>query len=400
MDSNHRSRETTDLQSVAFDRSATLPNVGNITQRFTLRNCLLIIVKLTNNTKKHKLTFMELFLAILMFVGGIILIVKGGDWFVDSSTWIARAAKIPTFIIGATIVSFATTLPELLVSVLASVEGKNDMAIGNAVGSVIANTGLIMAIAFAFMSLITPRKNYWQQCLLLILSATVLWLGCLQGTLSIWASVILLLICIIFIAINVIQGRREISAAKNKITNEPLATQSTEQKIEPQSATKEEVLINKKTIFKNIFFFFLGAAGVILGSNFLVNGGSTIATTLGIPERLIAITLVAVGTSLPELVTTITAIRKKEGSLSAGNVIGANIIDLTLILPICSFISHDSFVVSKQSLLIDFPFCLGIALIAVMPMLLKQRTYKWQGILMLIAYVSYLTISAILPGLI
>lgn len=344
---------------------------------------------------------MELTLAIIMFIAGIVLIIKGGDWFVDSATWIARAAKIPTFIIGATIVSFATTLPELIVSVVASVEGQNDMAIGNAVGSVIANTGLIMAIAFTFMNLVTPRKTYWKQCLILILSAMVLWFGCIQGVLNLWASIVLLLICISFVAVNIIQGRH--AANKNKtettLVTEPMPKQTTvtNEKVE-KPKQEEPIVINKKTIFKNIFFFLLGAACVILGSNFLVNGGSTIAAKLGIPERLVAITLIAVGTSLPELVTTITAIRKKEGSLSIGNVIGANIIDLTLILPICSFIAHDSFTVSQQSLMIDFPFCLGIALIAVAPMLIKQRTYKWQGILMLITYVTYLTISAILPN--
>ncbi len=348
---------------------------------------------------------MELFWAILMFVAGIILIIKGGDWFVDSATWIARAAKIPAFIIGATIVSFATTLPELLVSILASVEGQNDMAIGNAVGSVIANTGLIMALAFTFMSMTTPRKAYWQQCLLLIASATVLWLGCIQGILNLWASIVLVLICVVFVAINIVQGRREIKTAKAnaEIVTEPMAKEQTTVTIENKSTEEKsdnQITINKKSIALNIFLFFLGAACVILGSNFLVNGGSTIAEKLGIPERLVAITLVAVGTSLPELVTTITAIRKKEASLSAGNVIGSNIIDLTLILPICSFVAHDSFTVSQQCLMLDFPFCLGIVLLAVLPMLIKQRTYKWQGILMLIAYIGYLTVSAVLPALI
>ena len=337
---------------------------------------------------------MDLFLAILMFTVGIILIIKGGDWFVDSASWIARAAKIPAFIVGATIVSFATTLPELIVSIVASIEGQNDMAIGNAVGSVIANTGLIMAIAFTFMGLSTPRKAYWQQCIILILSAGILWLGCLQGILTLWASIVLLLICIVFVTVNIIQGRRETKAVS-------AITEHTDKAL-PDEQTKpaEAVVVNKKTIFKNICFFLLGAVGVILGSNFLVNGGSTIAEKLGIPERLVAITLVAVGTSLPELVTTITAIRKKQGSLSAGNIIGANIIDLTLILPVCSFIAHDSFTVSRQSLIIDFPFCLGIALLAVIPLLWKQRSYKWQGILMLLCYLAYLVISAVLPGLI
>lgn len=324
---------------------------------------------------------MQLALAIGIFIIGIVFIVKGGDWFVDSATWMARAAKIPTFIVGATIVSFATTLPELIVSLIASVENKNDMAIGNAVGSVIANTGLIMAIAFTFISISTPRKNYWPQCLLLLGSATVLWLGCLSGAMSLWASIILLLICVMFMVLNIVQGRRAVATTTTDVTT---------------AAPSETIIINKKTIAKNIVLFLVGAAGVIVGSNFLINGGSTMAEFLHIPERLVAITLVAVGTSLPELVTTVTAIRKKEGGLSVGNIIGANIIDLTLILPICSFVAHDSFTVSAQYLMIDFPFCLAFSLLALVPLLGKQRSYRWQGILMLLGYLAYVIVSAVL----
>lgn len=342
---------------------------------------------------------MELFWAIVIFALGMLLIIKGGDWFVDSATWIAKAAKIPAFIVGATIVGFATSLPELVVSVVASIQGKNDMAIGNAVGSVIANTGLIMAIALTFMILTTRRKDYWQQCLLLIACCVVLWTGCLQGTLSIWASLIMILICIAFIAISIIQGRQGIKDTTDKIINEPLF-QEVNIEAEEKQVTKQDdvIVINRKNIFKNIFFFFLGATCVILGSNFLIDGGSTIAIIIGIPERIIAITLVAVGTSLPELVTTVVALRKKEGGLMAGNIIGSNIMDLTLILPICSFASMDSFAVSKQSLMIDFPFCLAFSLIVVIPMLWKQKTYRWQGILLLLGYVAYLTVSSVVVG--
>ena len=366
---------------------------------------------------------MELFLAILMFAAGIVLIIKGGDWFVDSATWIAKAAKIPSFIIGATIVGLATSLPELIVSIVASVQGKNDMAVGNAVGSVIANTGLIMAIALIFMTLTTPRKDYWQQSLLLIATVTMVWLGSLTGSLNIWASIIMILICIVFIAVSIIQGRRGEASAANTantqinvknaieasissettiaeekiITKELSIEESTMNNNQVKKNEKDEpIVVNKKNIFKNIFFFLVGAACVIFGSDFLIDGGSTIATTLKIPERIIAITLVAVGTSLPELVTTIVAIRKKEGGLMAGNIIGSNIIDISLILPICSFVAHDSFAVSHQSIVIDMPFCLAFSLVMIVPMIWKQRSYKWQGILLLIGYVAYLTLSAVL----
>lgn len=151
---------------------------------------------------------MNIFWAIVMFIAGIIMLVKCGDWFVAAASWIARAIKIPPFIVGATIVSFATTLPEMIVSLLASVQGKNDMAIGNAVGSVSANTGLIMALAFVFMTVSTPRKDYWKQITLLLLASAVLWAGCLTGTLTLWASIVLIIIFILAITANIFDARR------------------------------------------------------------------------------------------------------------------------------------------------------------------------------------------------
>ncbi len=330
---------------------------------------------------------MELFGAIIILLIGLILIIKGGDWFVDSASWIAHAAKIPTFIVGATIVSFATTLPELIVSVLATIQDKNDMAVGNAIGTINANAGIILAISLSFMSIVTPRKNYWQQCLLLVVSSLTLWLGCLSTSLNIWISLILLIMYFIFISINLFQGRLETKNQKDVILDTTLIIEDKKTK---------RIIVNRRTVIKKIIFFILGAIGIVLGSNLLINGGSTIAESLGVPERLIAITLVAIGTSLPELVTTITAIRKKEASLSIGNIIGANIFNITLILPICSLIAQDAFNISQQTLIIDFPFCLLFSLIATIPLLWKQRTYHWQGILMLITYVAYLTISIIL----
>lgn len=311
---------------------------------------------------------MNMILAVVLFILGIALVIKGGDWFVDAASFIARAANIPSFIVGATIVSFATTMPEMIVSVMASLEGKNDMAVGNAVGSVTANTGLIMGLAMVFMIIVTPRKEYLKQCIMLVLAGSVLWIGSLSGTLASWASVVLIIIFIAFMAFNVI-------AAKG------------------QKDDEEKPVVTKNDVIKNIILFVVGAAGIVLGSNFLIDGGSAIATALGVPERVIAVTMVAIGTSLPELVTTITAIRKKESSLSVGNIIGANIIDLSLILPVCTFVSSGKFAVSAQCLNIDFPACIGICLIAVLPMIVKEKAYKAQGVLLLVAYLAYLVVT-------
>lgn len=311
---------------------------------------------------------MNMLISVILFVVGIILVVKGGDWFVDAASFIARAANIPSFIVGATIVSFATTLPEMIVSVMASLSGKNDMAVGNAIGSVTANTAMIMALAIVFMNIVTPRKTYLKQCVLLVVASAVLWVGCLSGTVAPWASVVLIIVFVTFMVTNVMVAKGEPS-------------------------TDEKLTVTKNDIIKNIALFVVGAAGIVLGSQCLINGGSAIATALGVPERVIAVTMVAIGTSLPELVTTITAIRKKESSLSVGNIIGANIIDLSLILPVCTFVSSGKFAVSKQCLQIDFPTCLLVCVVAVLPMIIKEKAYKVQGILLLAIYVAYLFVT-------
>ncbi|MGN1001467.1 MAG: calcium/sodium antiporter [Oscillospiraceae bacterium] len=311
---------------------------------------------------------MGIWISVILFVIGILLVMKGGDIFVDAASWIARAAGVPTFIIGATIVSLATTMPEMIVSIIAAAEGSNDMAIGNAVGSVTANTGLIMATAMVFMTVLLPRKKYLPQCLLLIAAAAVLWIGSNGSSLELGFSVLLFIIFVTFMALNLSNARAEMGDT-------------------------EKEHHSGKAVALRVLLFVLGAAAIVVGSDLLVDHGQVLAVALGVPERVIAVTLVAIGTSLPELVTTLTAIRKKESGLSVGNIIGANIIDLTLILPICSFVADGELTISQQSAGIDMPACLLITLLAIVPMLLRQKASRLQGVLLLLAYGAYLVIT-------
>ena len=309
---------------------------------------------------------MDMFLCLMLFAAGIALVVKGGDAFVDAAGWIAKAMDIPTFIIGATIVSLATTMPEMIVSVMAAAGGKVDMAIGNAVGSVIANTGLIMAVAMVAMSIPCSRKKYLPQCLLLIAASAVLLVGCRDGRLSILWSFALIAIFLLFMGENLRRAKSEMKSAQDH-----------------QS-------VDRKALAGNVGKFLLAAAAIILGSRFMVDNGSRIAYLLGVPERIVALTLVAIGTSLPELVTTLTAIVKKESALSIGNIIGANIIDLSLILPISSLAAGEPLPVSAQSLKMDLPACLLISLMAMLPLMLRERASKLQGAVLMAAYGLYL----------
>ena len=318
---------------------------------------------------------MHLFITILVFAVGLVLIIKGGDLFVDAASWMAEVSRIPKFIIGATVVSLATTLPEMLVSVFAAFDGKVDMAIGNAVGSVTANVGLIMSISVLFMPGSVNRRSYFLKSMLLIGTVCTLYLLCFGGSLEVLPSTLLLGIFVLFIIENILSAKSSMDLDV-KTTNSKSKSKSRE-------------------IGLNVIKFILGTVGIVLGAELLVDTGSELARLFGVSEAVISVTLVAIGTSLPELVTTVTAIIKKQSSLSIGNIIGANIIDLTLILPICSLISNGSLPVGTQSIALDIPICITVVVLGLVPMLVRGKFTRGQAVFMLGIYCGYLAVLAI-----
>lgn len=309
---------------------------------------------------------------LLLFTAGLVLIIKGGDLFVDAATWIAEASGIPKFIIGATVVSFATTLPEMLVSVFAALEGNADIAVGNAVGSVTANTGLIMCLSLVCLNCAMTRKQFGVKAGILLATIVVLFGFTRDGQLSVFESAVILVFFAIFLAENLIAGRRE---QENEAS---------------ESDTRAK--IDAKTMAINIAKFVFGAAAIVLGAQLLIDNGSALARMLNVPDSIIAATMIAIGTSLPELVTTITAIRKKQSSLSVGNIIGANIMDLTLIMPLCALIQGKSMIVERQGMLLDIPACLVISAAALIPALISGKFKRWIGYLIGGLYIVYLII--------
>ena len=310
---------------------------------------------------------MQTGLVILLFVVGLVLIIKGGDWFVDSAVFIANLTGIPKFIIGATIVSVATTLPELTVSVTGVIDGELDLAVGNAVGSVTANIGLIMGISLVCIPAVIKRSQFWLKGTLMSAAALLLWILCKDGTLHMLPSFALFALLAVYVWDN-------IRDAKNDVGSD------------------EREIVDKKDLPKQLVMFFIGIAAIVCGSKLLIEYGSELALLLGVPSAIIGVTMVAIGTSLPELITTLTAIRKRESSMSIGNIIGANIIDLAMIQPICSVVSDGKLTIAEQSYALDMPICFAMTLIAVLPPLIKGKLYRWQGILMLALYAVYVVI--------
>lgn len=314
----------------------------------------------------------SLFMVLLLFAAGLLCIIKGGDLFVDAASWIAEASGIPKFIIGATVVSFATTMPEMLVSIFAALEGNADIAVGNAVGSVTANVGLIMCVALICMECAMTRKQFGVKACLLLAAILALFGFTRDGQLSVLESVLILVIFVGFLIESLIAARQE---------------QGSE-----LPAQEGRPKIDKKSVLLNIGKFLLGAAGIVLGAQLLIDNGSALARMLGVPDAVIAATMIAIGTSLPELVTTLTAIKKKQASLSVGNIIGANIMDLTLIMPLCAVIQGKPMTVERQGMLLDIPACLIICAAALIPALVQGKFKRWIGYLIGGLYIAYLII--------
>ena len=312
---------------------------------------------------------MEVFLMYFLFVVGLVCIIKGGDWFVDAAAWLAEVSGIPHFIVGATVVGFATSLPEIIVSVIAAAQGDVDMATGNAIGSVTANTGLIMGISLVFMPLAIKLKEYLPKILLLIVSIIAVWAFGVSGEISVIASITLCALFAFFVYENIKSAKSQLSANNEQ---------------------DEKAEITKAIVAKKIFLFVIGCAGIIVGSELLVNYGTEIAASLGVPTRIISLSAVAIGTSLPELVTTISAITKKQSSLSVGNIIGSNIIDITFVLPPCMIAYGKNLPVSAGTIWVDLPVLFGLSAIAFVPTIITKKFMRWQGVLLLTAYVGYL----------
>ena len=315
------------------------------------------------------------------FIIGLFLIIKGGDIFVDSATQAAKMLKIPNFIIGATIVSIATTLPEIIVSVQATVAKNVDMAVGNAIGSVTANTALILGLFITFMPFEIKRRDVFFKGISMILAIISLIIGCVitkKQTLQFkgeskeyyFLSALGVTLLISVFAVFIFENIKSIKNDENDKT----------------FTVKEKVLCTVLFVF--------GAIGIVIGARLLVSQGTQIAKNLHISQRVISVIAVAIGTSLPELVTALSALKKKSGTLSAGNILGANIIDLTLILPLCSLISiargSGELAVSASSVSMDMKICLIVICIAVLPTIITQKFQRWQGILLLLTYGGYI----------
>lgn len=310
---------------------------------------------------------------VIFLIIAIFLVVKGGDYFVSSAVSLAKKTKIPEVVIGATIVSIATTLPEVIVSVTAAINNQYDMSVGNGIGTVIANVALICGLSITIAPL-TVKKGSNLKYIILLFVCAFLVIASINKKIDLYESIILLVVFVAFMIINVIDGKRQM----NKYPQEH----------------DEDVTENHEGIMpwkKIIPLFLLGALAIGFGAVTMVETASNLAKMIGISDEIIALTIMALGTSLPELTTTIISIRKKQSALGYGNIIGANIINATLLMGLSGAIAgKNGLSITNQSLFVNIPLALLLNAMFVLPLIIKHKTYRWQGIIMLLIYFAYM----------
>ncbi len=314
-------------------------------------------------------------ISVILFAVGLVLLIKGGDWFVDGATGIATRFHLPDIVVGATVVSIGTTLPEVMVSATGALAGQGAMAYGNAIGSIICNTSLIAAISVAcnpgpvnVKTMKMPVLFFFGSAAMYCFAAYVL------GTFPRWMGFVMLTIFVVYTFLNVRNGLKNPEASDEE---------------EGEEGGKP------KALWQELLLLVVGAAVIAVGANLLVEHGTIIAQELGVPETVIALTFVALGTSLPELVTTITSLKKGRASLGIGNVIGANVFNLVLVSGVAVTLAPFDVPVGKtlfginSSLVLDIPLMLGVMLLLCGPALVRKKLGRWQGITLLCIYAAF-----------
>ena len=320
----------------------------------------------------------ETVIHVLLFILGLACLIKGGDWFVDGASALARKFHLPELLIGATVVSIGTTLPEVMVSTISAVSGDGEIAYGNAIGSVICNAALIAAISLAVRPGKVDPKTLKLPVAFFFLAAAIYCVAAyLMGT---FTRVIGLVMLAVFVAYMILTVRQ--------MKKNPEAVSVEEEKPEPDMPT-----------WKMILFLVIGAALIAVGARLLVDNGTKIAQALGVPESVIALTFVALGTSLPELVTAITSLIKGHSDLSLGNVIGANVFNLVLVSGVCVTLAPFDVPQSavlfgrNASLVLEIPLMIGVMLLLTLPALLRGKLSRLQGILLLLIYAAFCAVQ-------
>ena len=371
--------------------------------------------------------------SVLLFAVGLVLLIKGGDWFVDGATGIAKRFNLPDIVVGATVVSIGTTLPEVMVSTTGALQGSGAMAYGNAIGSIICNTALIAAISITCnpgpvntKSMKTPVIFFFCSAALYCLASYVL------GEFPRWMGFVMLAIFVVYTILTVRNGLKNPDSAAEEEAEEDSASGGLGKEIALLAVCAVVIAIfssmvtgllmlvafaayiflkqraakatGEKQLWEEVLLLVVGAAVIAVGADFLVEHGQVIALGLGVPETVVALLFVALGTSLPELVTTITSLKKGRASLGVGNVIGANVFNLVLVSGVAVSLAPfevpcENFLLDtglNMSLVFEIPVMLGVMCLMTIPALATKKLGRWQGIALLAIYAAFVVCQFVL----
>ncbi|WP_394970523.1 calcium/sodium antiporter [uncultured Croceitalea sp.] len=309
---------------------------------------------------------------LLFIILGLVLLILGGNWLLKSAVALSLRLEIPKIVIGMTVVSFATSAPELIVSIKAALDGFPDLALGNVIGSNIANLGLVLAITILLGS-IDVRKSFYTTDWPVMMVASVLFVGFIyfDGTLQRYEGIIMLVFLFAFL-IYILRFQKTAVVDELPEDDKPLP------------------------LYKTALFLGLGGVALWGGSELLIDGAIGLASKFGVSDRIIGVTVVSVGTSIPELAASIIAVIKKEKAISLGNLIGSNIFNLLAVLGITSIITPIN-VVDQGLLTNDIFWMLGISFL-ILPLVLLPKGLRlgWRdGMVLIVVYIAfvYLTIT-------
>ena len=313
---------------------------------------------------------------VLLFLVGFALLIKGGDWFVDGAVGIAHRFHLPELLIGATVVSIGTTLPEVMVSAQAAAEGNAGISYGNAIGSVICNTSLIAALTVAIRpGKVDPKSFRLPTAFFFAAALSYAAVAWTLGRFERWMGIVYLCVFVGYMILSTVQMKK----------HPELADDGEEEAAEDTA----------KPLWKELLLLVVGAAAIALGARFLVDNGTLIAAALGVPDSVIGLTMVALGTSLPELITAITSLIKGHGALSLGNIIGANLFNIILVSGMAITIAPFAVPAEKtiagfnSSLVVDLPVMFAVMAILCLPTLKSGKLRRYQGVVLLAIYAAF-----------
>ncbi len=322
-------------------------------------------------------TAIMMIISVISLIAGFVMLIKGADMFVDGASKVAAKLKVPLIVIGLTIVAFGTSAPEAAISINSAVQDNAGIAVGNVIGSNILNILLILGISALFTSVPVKKTTLrYEIPFVFIISVVLLVLGIIGGTIGKLDSAILLVLFVAFFIYLILLSKKGESDADDDVP----------------------ALTEKDTVLKMIIFIIIGLVAIVLGSDFTVTGATAIAEALNVEARIIGLTIVAFGTSLPELVTSVTAAKKHQADIAIGNIVGSNIFNILLVIGLAGVFSPNP-IIFEESFIIDAIVAIAAALILWLLVLRNKKIQKAGGIVMLCCYAVYFVYLLIQPAL-